>query len=540
MSGRKRMSLRYWFLSFLLITPALIPYLTHYFIGIDGLVPTGFIHEDWVYYMANGREFFDEGFHLSYGNPFGPSYDMPRIYFQPLMLLLGTVWRVTGWDPGVVFVLVGFVAAVVCARVAIALYREVIGLESWAQRLGLVTFFWGGGVLAIAGFVYNVVTHEPLIRVFRFEPEAGWWFLNFGRNLILPTEATYHALFFACILFVLRNQYRAAALFALLLSISHPFTGLELLMILCVWSFVEVFLARGTNVPRGFLYTCCLLVALHVGYYLVFLNRFPEHRIVVEQWAQPWVLRPQNFIPAYLIVGALAFLELRRIDRLHAFLALPRNRLFLLWFLVVFLLANHQIFIRPVQPVHFERGYIWTALFLIGGQQLIRLFAGLTRRRFGVLGMILFVAVFLSDNALWLGVFPVRTFKGIRLTEDQASLLNWMNSKENNGSVILAQHNLIGYLAPVYTSLRAWWCHPYITPYAKQRWDEQKSLFVEDKFLQQWDSLRLLVVFVGAMPDERKPQWLIDRAAERVWQSSSYTVFRINPRSAASEAFINR
>ncbi|MGH7845910.1 MAG: hypothetical protein ACREQW_12180, partial [Candidatus Binatia bacterium] len=66
------------------------------------------------------------------------------------------------------------------------------------------------------------------------------------------------------------------------------------------------------------------------------------------------------------------------------------------------------------------------------------------------------------------------------------------------------------------------------------RWDEQKSLFVDGKFLRQWDSQRLLVVFVGAMPDRRKPQWLIDRGAERVWQSSRYTVFRIHPRSSSS------
>jgi len=46
-----------------------------------------------------------------YGNPFSPFYDTPRIYFQPLILVLGVVWRLSGWDPGVVFTLVGFVAA---------------------------------------------------------------------------------------------------------------------------------------------------------------------------------------------------------------------------------------------------------------------------------------------------------------------------------------------------------------------------------------------------------------------------------------------
>ena len=186
-----------------------------------------------------------------------------------------------------------------------------------------------------------------------------------------------------------------------------------------------------------------------------------------------------------------------------------------------------------MQPIHFERGYIWTALFLIGGHQLIRLLGTLPRRRFGVLGILLFVTVFLSDNAVWLGAFPIRTFKGIRLTTDQANLLKWINSNENDGSITLAQHALIGIRRPCYTPLRAWWCHPYITPYAKQRWEEQKSLFVQHQFLQQWDSVRLLVVFLGALTDEDKPQWLLERGAEKVWQNSSYTVFRLNPRTSA-------
>jgi len=41
---------KYWVLSLLLITPAFIPYLTRYFIGIKDLVPTGFILDDSVYY----------------------------------------------------------------------------------------------------------------------------------------------------------------------------------------------------------------------------------------------------------------------------------------------------------------------------------------------------------------------------------------------------------------------------------------------------------------------------------------------------------
>jgi hypothetical protein len=262
----------------------------------------------------------------------------------------------------------------------------------------------------------------------------------------------------------------------------------------------------------------------------MYFHQFPEHRIVTEQWSLPWLLRPQNFMPAYFIVGVLAFAEIGRMERFHLFLTASRNRLFFIWFLVVFLLVNHHIVMRPVQPIHFERGYIWIALFLIGGHQLIRLFAALSRKRFGVLWIALFVVIFLSDNALWLGAFPIRTFKGIRLTQDQADLFQWMNANEHTRSIILSQHSLIGYLAPVYTPLRAWWCHPYITPDAKQRLAELQSLFAEGKFLTQWENIPVLVVFSTPVPDERRPEWLANRGAKKVWQNSSYTVFRIDPR----------
>jgi hypothetical protein len=471
----------HWILSLLLVTPAFIPHVTHYFIGVNGLVPTGFILDDSVYYMANAREYFDGGgFRLTYGNPFSPFYDTPRIYFQPLTLLLGIVWYLTGWDPGIVFTLIGCLAAVLCARVALALYREVVGLESWPHWLGLLTFFWGGGVLAITGFVYNLLVGDPLIRIFRFDPESGWWFLNFGRNLVLPTEAVYHALFFASILFVFKRHYKIAAVFALLLSISHPFTGIELLTILCAWTFVELYLVRTAQIPRLFFYACCALFVLHLTYYLVYLKQFSEHAALVEQWSLPWILRPQNFLPACLIVGILAFRELGSTNRPQSFLALPHNRLLMIWFLLAFLLANHQILLRPVQPIHFDRGYIWTALFLIGGHQLIRLFSwlgALSRRWLGGLTIALFVAIFVSDNALWLGSFPIRTFKGIRLTQDQAGLLRWIDSNAPAGSTVLSQQLLIGYLTPVYTSLRSWWCHPHITPNSTQRRAELESLF---------------------------------------------------------------
>ena len=67
------------------------------FAWAKGLVPTGFIQYDLAYYVANARQHFDEGFRLTYGNPYA-SYGTPAIYFQPHILLLGILQKL-GLDP---------------------------------------------------------------------------------------------------------------------------------------------------------------------------------------------------------------------------------------------------------------------------------------------------------------------------------------------------------------------------------------------------------------------------------------------------------
>ena len=133
------------------------------------------------YYMANAREHFDNG-SVTYGNPFSPSYTTPAISSQPLTLVLGVLWKLTGADPGVVFVSIGAVAALFCVRAAVALYSEVAGLETRSAQLGVVAFVWGGGLLALAGLAASLYTGRG--ELFRFDPHQGYWFLNFGRTMI--------------------------------------------------------------------------------------------------------------------------------------------------------------------------------------------------------------------------------------------------------------------------------------------------------------------------------------------------------------------
>ncbi|MGB7925605.1 MAG: hypothetical protein WCF57_20370 [Pyrinomonadaceae bacterium] len=520
---------RRWLISLALAAPACLPYLTHYLKSTGDLIATGFIQYDMPYYMANAREYFDGG-GLTYGNPFSPSYGTPAIYFQPLTLLLGAIWRLTGADPGLIFVCVGFIAAIVCARVAVALYQEVVGLETWAEHLGLVIFGWGGGLLALAGLAYNLLTGQRAQSIFRFDPFEGWWFLNFGRNMVYPTEALYHALFLGCVFCILKRRFGVALVLAFLVSISHPFTGAELLVILCAWSFFELYFMENKQLPRSFFAGCCGLLIFHFGYYFVFLNLFPEHRQVVAQWTLAWLLQAQNFIPAYILVGALAAWRMRRFKLAQTFFAVPRNRFFCIWFLVAFILANHEFAVRPVQPLHFTRGYIWMPLFLMGAPALVGLFAFLMsrgRRILMALCIALVMALFLSDNILWLGAFAFRQEQGFQLTRDERALFDWMNAKENRGSIILSRDPRIAYLAMTYTPLRAWYSHQYTTPQNELRQREVEAYFSQSVFLDQWNDATLLIVYTNPAPSTGRATPPADRATMDVFQNTTFTVARV-------------
>ncbi len=527
--------LRFWLISLALAAPAWLPYVSHFAAPPSGELATGFLVYDMPYYLANAREHFDNGrFQLLYSNPFDPRYDAPAIYIQPMTLALAIVLSTTHIDPGLLLVIFEFAAAWVCARVALAMYAEVVGLGGWARWVGLVGFFWGGGLLAVAGIGYSLVKRGLVSNIFQFDPAGGWWFLNFGRNLVFPTEALYHALFFGSVLCLLRRRFTRAAILAFLVSASHPFTGIELLLILATWSALELFFVRSSAVPRGFFLAVVGLQALHVGYYLGYLGRFPEHRELMRAWTLAWELQAVHFLPAYALVGALAFWSFRRLDLAQRFFAQSRNRLFLTWFLVAFALANHEFAIPPIQPLHFTRGYIWTPLFFLGSTTLIDLFERLHRSVRPTLGPVavgVALGLFLLDNILWLGQFPLDAFRGRQFTGftvkgSQLDLYRWLGRDENRGTILLAPDPDLGYLASVYTPLRSWVGHQYNTPDIDRRKREVAAFLDEGAIVDAWKGKTLIIAIDRTGSEFPKP---FKEGARLVYQNQGYLVYRLEP-----------
>ena len=476
------------------------------------MFPTGFIHYDMAYYSANARELFDGGhFSLLYSNPGSFDYSSPRIFFQPLIVILGLLDAIPGADPGVVFAIVGVLGAVVCARIAIALYDRFAGAGAAGRSAGLVAFIWGGGALVAAGALF-ILFHSGARPRELFRYDTSWWFPNLGRNLVFPTEAIYHALFLGTMVLLYDRRFRMATFVMALLAISHPFTGIELLGVVTTWALLEIAILRSAIVPKWFLAACVALTLAHVAYYLVFLSTSPEQREVQRQWSVAWTVSLWTLLFGQLLVGGLALWRMRTRERAAQVLREWPNRLLVVWFVVALLFAKQELFLPAMQPIHFTRGYQWIPLFLLGLPVLLAIFARIRAMRspvlrtaaiLGVLGILVF------DNAVWFAVqaaeqtglkrldgrkgppFPT----GVGLTKDQIGLFHWMSEPPNRGFVVVSDDPWVGYLATVYTPLRSWRAHDLTTPYTVERQREIERFFYMGEVVDRWRGMPLLLVF---------------------------------------------
>jgi hypothetical protein len=529
-----------WWVSLALLLPVIALYACEYGRG-DGTSFTGFIQYDQPYYMANARKFFDGGFHFLYGNPFSPDPHTAAIYFQVHLFALGLVQAVTGCDPGLLYVIFGFVAALVCIRVAIALYEQVAGLGSPAQWAGLVLFLWGGGVLALTGMAYHLFSgssaETTATDLFHFDPAQGWWFLNLGRNLVFPTEAYYHALALGVVLMAMRSNFRVALWLALLLSLSHPFTGLQFLLILLAWSGWEIIFLKNRAIPFTFPAMLFALLFFHLAYNVYLLNLFPEHRALFLQWSLAWTEPVSAVIPADILVGFFAWRAMRTWKLAVALFSSPANRLLLAWFVVSFVLVHHDLLATPRQPLHFSRGYTWIPLFLLGVQPLLGMLEncfsmGNRLLRLAALGTVFFIG--LSDNLAWFGLHAAMAVAprfgitrlgedGFRLTSSDRDLYQGLMKRSGGHDELLVtpdQYSSRIYLAMVYTDYRAWFSHYASTPFASMRRQEVVDYFQTGKLPSGWQGRSILLI----LPKEGFLEGSADLAGPVVYENEGYRV----------------
>ncbi|NOT51633.1 MAG: hypothetical protein HOP10_10180 [Chitinophagaceae bacterium] len=516
-------------LSLFLSLPVILFVLQHYFIHSPSLKPTGFTNEENVLYMSYAHQYLDQDkFSITYSNPFDGNIQSPNIYFQPITIVLAGLMKL-GMDPGFCFSLFGLIMTALCIYLGIKILQHL--LPGHKQMSLIATLFtWGGGLTALAGlmgsaFLSGHYTEQWIDGIYLADPANGWWGLNWGRTLFIPLEAYYHFLFLLNIWLILKQKWKAAAIVALFLSISHPFTGIEYLVIINGWIVLEKLVFRNKTIPYWFAIAMIVVTALHVWYYLIYLNSFPEHKLLFTQYSVGWTYSLLIAIPAYSIVAVLTFVNMYLNSPVKKFLAIPHQRLFLCWGIIAFLLSKHEWFIEPMQPIHFTRGYVWAGLFLFALPALLWLINYLQQKKKNWV-LYIFIFLFLSDNILW----TANLLRGKNDTEweghiskDTRDVLDYLNKNATSSDLLIGNATLVNYLANVYTHTNAWVSHPYNTPNREMRMMQEK-LVLEERVVQSfWKDRKLFLVI-----DKRK-EWTtpvsLPLLANKVFENNSYTIF---------------
>jgi len=502
-----------WGAALLAMAPMLLVYLLHYVAAPQGYHGTGFVQYDQPYYMANAQAVVSHSLSFTYGLPFSPFDDTPRIYSQPMALILGWLLKLSGWDPGAIYVGFGILAGVAMFRIALELSFAYLGKpRDLADWLASMAFLWGGGIVFLAALVLFWFSGLPGSQFwsdsFAFEPQDGYWFLNLGRNAFYATEAFYHLIFLATVLLTIGGRYGWAATMLALMSASHPFTGLELLLVIGSYATLERLVYRANAPPLWFLFLTLGLLLLHLGYYLVIMPHISlEYRLVEKQWSLPWVLPVSTIVVAYApVMGGAATRFLRRGGWVREFRR-AEIRLALVWFAVAFLLANHELFIAPRQPLHFTRGYVWTPLALLALPLLATGFRSLlaSHRIFGLAGAAGLLALVTLDNSAWFARCYSRIIahsdpNAVLLNDGSVAVFHRLAEPDMHDRLVLSEYPMIGYLVTVYVPLRSWLSHRFNTPDANARKAELQTFFATGQLIDAW-KVRKLVAVVDNVAD---------------------------------------
>lgn len=449
----------------LLIVVSVAPFAgLHNFVHFSAPGGTGFIQYDMPYYVANGREVFERGNGLTYPNPYDTDPNAPPVYFHWLLWLLGFGVTKLHLDPGLLLVAAGVMGALGCAWLTLSIV-EVLSADRRYVKLLFLMAMWGAGVVCLGQAAINVLNgREPWLMLLRLDPT--YWFTSWGRNAIYPTEAIYHLLVAGSWLAAFRGRWKLSLAWAAVVAATHPFSGLAQLLIQFTWSSIRLIQLRQRDALRYWLgATACL--AAFAGYYALYLPSIPQHQAIQRSWSLDWSIGAKSMIAAWGMVGVLAAARLWK-DRNR----LSVNEFFLIvcW-AVSFLLVIHDRFMKPIQPLHFTRGYVWFPLFLLA-LPLIQLGFAYVRRHAGPVALSCAVTLALgiasADNIALFVITAQKPRDGFYLSTSERAVFEWAEQSKLDG-VLLCESTELCYLSATYTAMRPLVGHMYNTPAFEER-----------------------------------------------------------------------
>lgn len=488
--------------AFYLTLPAILFYAIYFINHHPTLTPTGFIQDDNVSYIAYARQYLDHsGFELRYCNPLSDGPHQP-IYFQPQILLLAGLLKL-GIPPGWSLCLFSIVFIYFSFLLLIKVAGQFTG-NSKNRKWIIAVWAWGGGILTISGFFINTLFYSGKAGLFFLDPGNGWWGLNFGRSLLFSLESYYHCLFLLTVHCLLQRRWLLAGCMLFILSLSHPFTGLELIVIVFLWICVEKMFVPGvTNIPSYLFYLVMGIGIFHVGYYLWYLPSFPEHKAVFEQYSLNWRLRYFQMIPAWIFVFVMMFISYR-VESFAAFTQTAARRLAVCWLIGALLLSNHELFVSARQPIHFTRGYVYSGFLLLGipgFDWIINYFKGKWKILLLPASMLIF-----TDNASWIfSRFQKKTkISSVRyINSPQQEVLAWLGQNATEQCLLISSSDLLPYLATAWSPAYAWTAHPFTTPFYTRKKEIFNTFYHSGLIPAEWQNRKVWWIINLNNPEDK-------------------------------------
>lgn len=506
----------------------------------------GLLDMDTLVYYACAREWWENGKGLFYPSPYSAEKDTPAIYSHLGFLLAALVWHgadlsLYAVDQGI-RLLFGISMLVLAAWT----FRTLLPRRSACHFLSVtaaVVLVCGGGLawlLALLGGVQNtlILWHNnelekpPLQYLLSDFPEAfvaaekgyGDWGGSLVRILPLSFECFYHTLFFATFLLVAFRRYACAAAGLFLTWWAHPFTGIEAGFILSTFLTAEVLLQRGRKSRLLVAWGLSVLInAVFLGYYGVYLPRFPEHVSVEEQMRRfSSTMQPHLFLPAY---GAFAFLLLPALylGWKQRWYRRPADRLMWIWTAcVLFLVFHDRVLPVSFQPMHFTRGYLYYPLVYFATRVLItwsaRPIPALSRKRSLVAVVLLLVHV--PDTAcLFLSTYPKVNIYAQQfwMSRKAASSVEALKQLPSELTIVPGvRSSLPAELVPLLTHHRTLMGHMYNTAFSHTKTTDATLISQEFSvsLMRKWDVDAVLVTRTDLPQVEATGELMTKRLAE--------------------------
>jgi hypothetical protein len=421
--------------------------------------------------MANARAIFERGNGFAYPNAYDPDPASPAIYFHWVIWLWGAGVKILHLDPGFLYASAGVLASLICGALTLRLVELTLPDPQGRHWWFLLTM-WGGGIVALGGAVGNLEAGRSLSEnLFRLDAGEGSWLSNWGRNLQVPTEAIYHCLVATAWIGVLQRRWWLAIASSTALAATHPFSGLQHLLIIGVWVTV-IALRDGTRQAWSRAALVFFPGALFSGYYFLFLNRFPAHRNLAALWTVPSSWYSISGVNLLVSIGPLAILAAWSLQRKNWRLN-EAEKFWVAAFGVTLLLMEHDWFIAPHQPAHFSHGYQWLPLWFIALPQLqfwSQKVRGYSNRV--MTGLIYGLSAILccADNAAFIANdLNGREANVVSFTAGQREMFDWMDNANLRG-VLLCYDIRLSYYSAAYTGVRPYYGHLNNTPDIRDRW----------------------------------------------------------------------